>query len=54
MAFGLMSLDHCEDVVLVILDLSAAFDTLDHEILISRLGPLLVSPILYYSGFHPT
>ena len=41
----LMSLDHREDVVLVMLDLSAAFDTLDHEILISR---------LYYGGFHPT
>ena len=34
----LTSLDHRQDVVLVMLDLSAAFDTLDREILISRLG----------------
>ena len=33
----LTSLDHCQDVVLVMLDLSASFDTLDHEILTSRL-----------------
>ena len=34
----LMSLDHCEDVVLVMLDLSVAFNTVDNNILISRLG----------------
>ena len=42
----LTSLDHREDVVLVMLDLSASFYTLDHEILISRLGS--------YFGFSDT
>ena len=42
----LTSLDHCEDVVLVMLDLSASFDTLNHEIPISRLGS--------YFGFSDT
>jgi len=42
----LTSLDHREDVVLVMLDLSAAIDTLDREILISRLGS--------YFGFSDT
>ena len=52
----LTSLDHREDAVLVImLYLPAAFDTLDHEILIyPGLDPILVSPILFYTGFHPT
>jgi len=33
----LTTLDHRQDVVLVMLDLLAGFDTLDHNILVSRL-----------------
>ena len=50
----MQSLDDNRVVLLVLLDLSAAFDTIDHGILIDRLKFALVSMVLSYSGSKPT
>ena len=47
----MMSIDKSKPVVLVLLDLSAAFDTVDHCVLFCRLEKCLVYLVRYLSGF---
>ena len=50
----LWTIDRRQDVVLVLLDLSAAFDTIDHTILVERLKSSLVSQNWLYVSSNLT
>jgi len=49
----MMSIDQGKPKILVLLDLYTAFDTVDHNVLFSRLKDMLVCQVKYLNGVDP-